>query len=200
MSPVLISLGVYLIIAAVVGGLANGMALYVFFTNKNLRSPTNTFIIGLLVCDLCMCVICIPLPAASNIAQNWMFNWSGCVFHAFTVYFFGLSNMYILTAISVDRFIIIAKPLYAAKINYRVVSLALFTCYFFGFLWSSMPLFGWSSFAYEGAGTSCVISYDDHDMSAFSYNVAISINCFFIPVIVMVVCYCYIFSTVSRRH
>ncbi|CAG2250420.1 OPN3 [Mytilus edulis] len=176
---ILTSLGVYLTIAIVIGTLANGSALYVFLTNKQLRSPTNMFIISLLICDFLMCTVGAPLPAASNFAHRWLWGWSGCVFHGFSVYILGLSNLYILTAISVDRYIIIAKPLQASKINHRVVGISVFLCYFFGFVWSFLPLVGWSEYVFEGAGTACGISYDYNSASAFTYNIAIFINCVF---------------------
>ncbi|XP_076074684.1 visual pigment-like receptor peropsin isoform X2 [Mytilus galloprovincialis] len=197
LSPlILTSLGVYLTIAIVIGTLANGSALYVFFTNKQLRSPTNMFIISLLICDFLMCTVGAPLPAASNFAHRWLWGWSGCVFHGFTVYILGLTNLYILTAISVDRYIIIAKPLQASKINHRVVGISVFLCYFFGFVWSFLPLVGWSEYVFEGAGTACGISYDYNSASAFSYNIAIFINCYWIPIFIMIYCYYYVFMTI----
>lgn len=199
LSPVTFTcIGVYLALAGIVGAVASGIALFIFFSNKNLQSPTNTFIIGLLFSDMLMCLIGVPLPAASNLAHRWLFGWYGCVFNGFTVYFLGLSNLYILAAISVDRYLVISKPLQAVYINHKVARISLFVCYFFGFLWSSFPFFGWSSFAYEGAGTSCAISYDYYDSSAFSYNITICFNCFIIPIIIMLICYYNVFRTVSN--
>lgn len=197
-SPIILtSLGIYLTTAGVIGGVTNGAALYIFFTNKHLRSPTNLFIIGLLACDFLMCTVGIPPPASSNLANRWLWGWTGCVLHGFSVYFLGLSNLYILAAISVDRYIVIAKPLQASNINYRVVSLALFLCYFFGFFWSAVPFVGWSSYAFEGAGTACSVSYDYNDPSAFSYNIAIFFNCYLIPIFIMVYSYYFVYMTVS---
>ncbi|CAC5402365.1 OPN4 [Mytilus coruscus] len=197
LSPlILTSLGIYLTIAIVIGTLANGSALYVFLTNKQLRSPTNMFIISLITCDFLMCTVGAPLPAASNFAHRWLWGWSGCVFHGFTVYVLGLSNLYILAAISVDRYIIIAKPLQAHKINHRVVGISVFLCYFFGFFWSFMPVVGWSEYAFEGAGTACGILYDYNNASAFSYNIAIFINCYWIPIFIMIYSYYYVFMTI----
>ena len=191
------SFGIYLSTAVIIGSIANGTALFVFFSNKHLRSPTNVFIIGLLTSDFLMCTVATPFPAISNFAGRWLFGWSGCVFHGFAAYVLGLSNLYILSAIAVDRYIVIAKPLQAANINFRVANLSVCMCYLFGLLWSSVPFFGWSSYVFEGAGLSCAISYEYTDPYAFSYSIAIFINCYLIPIFVMLYSYYFVYMTVS---
>ncbi|KAL8567470.1 hypothetical protein ACOMHN_010061 [Nucella lapillus] len=42
----------------------------------------------------------------------------------FMVYFLGMTSMYILCAISVDRYVVIAKPLLGAKITHKIRSMS----------------------------------------------------------------------------
>lgn len=53
-------LGGYLSVAGLFGLIANGASLFVLYRRTCLRSPTNTFIVGLLCTDLAMCLFEIP--------------------------------------------------------------------------------------------------------------------------------------------
>ncbi|GFO42778.1 melanopsin [Plakobranchus ocellatus] len=62
----------------------------------------------------------VPLTMTSAWAHRWLWGDATAAFEGFLVYFLGLSSMYILMAIAVDRYIAISKPLLGAKITKRM--------------------------------------------------------------------------------
>ena len=190
--------GVILVLTAVLGILFNTTGLYVFAKNKQLQSPTNLFIVALLVCDLSMAVLGVPLSASAAFYGSWYAGPDWCTWEGFIVYLFGLSALYILTAISVDRYIVIVKPLKSSIVTKRVAMGAISVCYAGGTFWAILPLVGWSSYGLEAAGFYCGLSYTDRSLGNTTYIVAIFIFCFTIPIMIMAYCYFFVYMTVCR--
>ena len=59
-------LGVWLFMDIIIGITLNGLVLHLFASHKDLRSPTNGFIISIAMCDFLACVLEIPLPMIAN--------------------------------------------------------------------------------------------------------------------------------------
>ncbi|XP_033748186.1 visual pigment-like receptor peropsin [Pecten maximus] len=189
-------IGGLLVITMLVGICTNSFGILIFVKHKHLRSPTNLFIASLALCDLLMLVTATPLPMASSFAHRWVWGYAGCVFEGFLVYFLGLTSLYLLCAISVDRYIVIALPLKNAMVNQRVAKFSIMGCYVLGFFWAMLPLLGWNSYQLEGLMTSCSVLWDTSNPKDYSYNVVIFFTCFVFPVIVMCYCYYQVYRTV----
>lgn len=189
--------GLFLLFVGIFGFVENIMVLYTFYKSKQIRSPTNMFIIGLALGDLAMATLGNPLATTSGLNGSWFAGEFFCYWEGFVVYTFGLTEMYLLTAISIDRYIVIAKPLKSAMITKRVAALAVAACFGFGFFWSIFPFFGWSSYGLEAAGIYCGLLWEDKSLSTTTYVVTISIFCFFLPFGAMIYCYFQIYMTVS---
>ncbi|XP_053393178.1 visual pigment-like receptor peropsin [Mercenaria mercenaria] len=174
------------------------MVLFTFYKSKQLRSPTNIFIIGLAISDLSMAALGNPLATTSGLNGSWFAGRFFCYWEGFVVYTFGLTEMYLLTAISMDRYVVIAKPLKSAMITKRVAVLGVVACFAFGVLWSIFPFFGWSSYGLEAAGIYCGLLWEDKSLSTTSYVVTISIFCFFLPFGTMIYCYYQIYMTIRN--
>jgi hypothetical protein len=85
------------------------------------------------------------------------------------------------------RFIIIYKPHSLKQINNTHIAVVVASCLFLGLLWAVFPLVGWSYYALEGAQTSCSVKYDKRDLNVMSYNMAMFLFVFFIPLIAIVI-------------
>ena len=188
--------GVVLLFTGVLGILFNSTGLYVFARNKQLQSATNLFIVALLMCDLSMAVFGAPLAISAALYGSWFAGPVWCTWEGFIVYFFGLSALYLLTAISVDRYIVIVKPLKSKIVTKRVAVAAIGACYGGAALWAILPLVGWSSYGLEAIGVYCGLNYRDRSLGNTSYIVAMFVFCFAIPIIIMAYCYFYVYMTV----
>lgn len=190
-------IGIFLLFVGVFGLTENILVLYTFYKSKQLRSATNFFVIGLAICDLCMSALANPLAISSALHGSWLHGHFFCYWEGFIVYTFGMSELYLLTAISIDRYIVITRPFQAAFITKRVAFASVLGCFGLGVLWSIFPFVGWSSYGLEASGVYCGLLWKDTSLSNTSYVVSITIFCFLLPFGVMIYCYFHIYMTVS---
>ncbi|KAL8561006.1 hypothetical protein ACOMHN_050086 [Nucella lapillus] len=206
-TPLRISASGYTVVAVmlstvwVLGTLFNAVSLCVFACHKKLHSPTNMFVMALNLCDLCMSFLGTFMAMTSAWKKEWLYGDPGCVFEAFTVYFLGLTSMYLLSAISLDRYIIIAKPLEGPCITHKVAGAGIGACCFGGLLWASLPLVGWNRYVLEGGGISCSVDWENahhphHHALHSSYIFTIFVFAFLLPLGVMAFSYYHVYMTV----
>jgi hypothetical protein len=180
-------LGGYLSVAGLFGLITDGASLFVFYRHTRLRSPTNTFIVGLLCTDLAMCLLEIPFVTSILYTGRLLWKFKLCVLRGELSYFCGLSNMYILAAISLNRYLLITKPLRFRVMKYKTVTgiVSLTSCYIFGLLWSMVPFSGWTRYEYENVhiGLTCSPAYDSTDHIVLSYNIMVFGFCFLFSIL-----------------
>lgn len=75
----------------------------------------------------------------------------GCKMYAFCGALFGITSMINLLAISIDRYIVITKPLQAIHLSSkRRTTVAILMVWLYSLAWSLAPLVGWSEFPLRG--------------------------------------------------
>lgn len=190
--------GATLTLTWVLGTLGNATCLAVFTLHKRLRSPTNMFVMSLNTSDLLMSSVACFFCLSSAWRGGWLYGHAGCTFEGFLVYLLGMTSMYSLAAISLDRYIVIAKPLLGPRITPRVAGGSIALCWLGGFLWAALPLVGWNEYRLEGGGISCSVVWESTSTLYTSYIWAIFFFCFLLPVGVMFFSYYHIFMTVSN--
>ena len=112
-----------------------------------------------------------------------MFGRAGCVLTAFTMYFIGCSSIFLMCAISNERLLIVNKSNNQSKFDRQFCARVLSYCLFGGLFWSVMPLLGWSEYALEGAQTTCSVEWNKRTANVLSYNIAIFVFVFFVPLV-----------------
>ena len=80
-----------------------------------------------------------------------MFKRIGCVLSAFQMYFYGCVGVYLMVAISIERFLIFknSTSVPRASLSLKSTFWILLACILFGLLWPVLPLFGWSYYSLE---------------------------------------------------
>ena len=198
------TVAVLMSLTGLTGTFFNGVAIVIFVKNKHLRTPTNSFVMALCVCDFFMCVIGVPIPTVYAWRRTAIESHAICIVDGFAVFFLALSSMYIHAAISVDRYVVNVRPLASFLVTQRVASLAIGVCFLVGLFWTVMPLLGWNRYTREGIGVACSISWQSgDDASKASYIFAVFVFCLILPLVVMVFCYGNIYRTVGSlgtRH
>ncbi|XP_061181086.1 rhodopsin-like [Saccostrea echinata] len=195
--PLYYTIGTGLLFVVMIGPFMSITSLVVFAKNKHLQSPTNIFVISLLVGDAGMsCGAFISMTANFNRYYFWGDN--VCTFEGFWLYLMGLTNLYTHAGIAYDRYIMIAKPLQANKITMRLAVVVVLVIWFQGFCWAAFPFFGWGKITYEPARTSCAVEWDSKELGSASYNIAITIWSLLIPLAVIFFSYYRVMMTI--RH
>ena len=154
-------IGLYCIVTMVAGIIFNSLLLWILLYFKEFRTSINSFMIALSVINLIGCFFEFPFVIISNLSCKWTFKKIGCILSGFVMYFIGCTSIYLMAAISFERFYIIHKPMSVRTINKRLTTGAIIACGLFGAFWSAMPVFGWSYYSLEGALTSCSVEWHE---------------------------------------
>uniref|UniRef100_A0A3Q0R518 Opsin 4 n=1 Tax=Amphilophus citrinellus TaxID=61819 RepID=A0A3Q0R518_AMPCI len=193
------TIGVVILAVGITGLLGNFLVIYAFCRSRSLRTPSNIFIINLAVTDFLMCLTQTPIFFITSMHKHWIFGKKGCELYAFCGALFGICSMMTLMVIAVDRYVVITRPLASLGVMSRkkaFTTVAAAWVYSMG--WSLPPFFGWSAYVPEGLMTSCSWDYMTFTPSVRSYTMLLFIFVFFIPLFVIIFCYCCIFRAI--RH
>ncbi|CAB1352891.1 unnamed protein product [Coregonus sp. 'balchen'] len=135
----------FVVVIGAVGVGGNALVMYAFFSNKKLRTPPNYFIMNLAVSDFLMAITQSPIFFVNCLYKEWVFGETGCKMYAFCGALFGITSMINLLAISIDRYIVITKPLQALHwTSKRRTSVVIVIVWLYSLAWSLAPLLGWN--------------------------------------------------------
>ncbi|XP_078692616.1 cholecystokinin receptor type A-like [Branchiostoma floridae x Branchiostoma belcheri] len=94
-----------------VGVVVNFLVLYVILTEKHMHSVANVYIVNLAVCDLLVLFFCIPMNMGREIYRNYIYGEVICKLFPYMQAVAVSSSVLSHTAISLDRYYVICKPL-----------------------------------------------------------------------------------------
>ncbi|KAM4635136.1 opsin 4xa [Polymixia lowei] len=189
----------FVLVIGAVGVTGNALVMYAFSCNKKLRTPPNYFIMNLAVSDFLMAITQSPIFFVNSVYKEWIFGETGCKMYAFCGALFGITSMINLLAISVDRYIVITKPLQAIQwTSKRRTSVIIVLVWLYSLAWSLAPLLGWSSYIPEGLMTSCTWDYVTSTPANKSYTLMLCCFVFFIPLGIISYCYLCMFLAIRR--
>ncbi|XP_069486662.1 melanopsin-like isoform X2 [Ambystoma mexicanum] len=194
---VLYTIGSCVLIIGSVGVIGNLLVLYAFYSNKRLRTPPNYFIMNLAVSDFLMSATQAPICFLNSLHKKWILGEIGCDLYAFCGALFGITSMMTLLAISIDRYLVITKPLQSIRWSSKKrTSQIIVLVWLYSLVWSLAPLFGWSSYVPEGLMISCTWDYTNASSSNRSYTMMLCCFVFFIPLIIISHCYLFMFLAI----
>ncbi|KAJ8408627.1 hypothetical protein AAFF_G00252620 [Aldrovandia affinis] len=189
----------FVLVIGTVGVAGNALVMYAFYSNKKLRSLPNYFIMNLAVSDFLMAITQSPIFFINCLYKEWVFGELGCKLYAFCGALFGITSMINLLAISIDRYMVITKPLQAIQwTSKRRTSLAILLVWLYSLAWSLAPLLGWSSYIPEGLMTSCTWDYVTSTAANKSYTLMLCCFVFFMPLAIISYCYLFMFLAIRR--
>ncbi|XP_054680510.1 melanopsin-like [Grus americana] len=196
---VLYTVGTCVLIIGSIGIIGNLLVLYAFYSNKKLRTPQNYFIMNLAVSDFLMSASQAPMCFVNSLHREWILGDIGCDLYAFCGALFGITSMMTLLAISVDRYLVITKPLRSIQWTSKQRTVQIIAVvWLYSLAWSVAPLFGWSSYVPEGLMISCTWDYVTYSPANRSYTMILCCCVFFIPLIIIFHCYLFMFLAIRR--
>uniref|UniRef100_A0A8C6M4Y7 Opsin 4b n=1 Tax=Nothobranchius furzeri TaxID=105023 RepID=A0A8C6M4Y7_NOTFU len=193
------TIGVVILAVGITGMLGNFLVIYAFSRSRSLRTPSNVFIINLAVTDFLMCLTQTPIFFITSMHKQWIFGKKGCELYAFCGALFGICSMMTLMVIAVDRYVVITRPLASlGAMSHKKAFGFVAVAWIYSMGWSLPPFFGWSAYVPEGLMTSCSWDYMTFTPSVRSYTMLLFTFVFFIPLFIIIFCYCRIFRAI--RH
>nr|BAX02590.1 melanopsin [Trichiurus lepturus] len=190
---------VFVFVIGTLGVTGNALVIFAVYSNKSLRNLPNYFIVNLAVSDFLMAFTQSPIFFINCLNKEWVFGEMGCKMYAFCGAFFGITSMINLLAITIDRYVVITKPLQAIHwSSKRRTKMAILMVWLYSFAWSVAPLLGWSSYIPEGLMTSCTWDYVTYTKSNRSYTMMLCCFVFFIPLGIIFYCYIVMFLAIRK--
>ena len=173
--------GTVMVIVMVLGILENLTIIYTYITFRKIRTVENLFIAGIATSDIGQAILGVPFVVLSSFSKQWIFGSSACQYYAFITTFLGISQVAMLTSLSLDRYFIIVRCDRKLSKSFCVCSLTIVTSFLFGLCWALGPLLGWSSYEEEIKGIACSVSWEIKDTNHFSYTISLFTFGWFIP-------------------
>ena len=104
----------------------------------------------------------------------------------FSVTFLGLVSISHLVVLAIDQYISISKPFLAEKLYSRAIYAILISmvCWLYAFFWAVLPVFGISSYSFEGKDR-CSVNWKGKFVQDVTYIALLFIFCYLLPVISM---------------
>ncbi|KAG7223436.1 hypothetical protein INR49_015539 [Caranx melampygus] len=190
---------IFVFVIGTLGVIGNALVMFAIYSNKKLRNLPNYFIMNLAVSDFLMAFTQSPIFFINCLYKEWVFGEMGCKMYAFCGALFGIASMINLLAISIDRYLVITKPLQAIHWNSkRRTALAILMVWLYSLAWSLAPLVGWSSYIPEGLMTSCTWDYVTYTLANRSYTMMLCCFVFFIPLGIIFYCYLLMFLAIRK--
>ncbi|CAF0751637.1 unnamed protein product [Adineta ricciae] len=181
-------IGSYLCFVFLCGVVLNGIILTIHLENRKRRSPIEVFILALCFSNLAAAILGIPLPLTSNLACRWLYGKYLCYYEGFVAYFVGMVGLYLLTSLSLNRYWMIVTPHREYLLTFQTAYISVVLSVLGGLFWATTPMFGWNNYTLEGVLTSCSICWQARTVNVISYNVAMFIFAYVLPLFIMAYC------------
>ena len=116
--------------------------------NSKLRTRTNMFILNLACADLGVALLCMPFSIITCFTRDWIFGNILCQLNGFMNIVFEASSLFTLTAISIEKYFFIVKPM-TAVITTRVAFTMVATTWITALALATIPLTSFITFEFK---------------------------------------------------
>lgn len=124
-----------------------------------------------------------------------------CVFYGFCGATFGLLSINTIAAVALDRFVVIARSqLVQSRPSSKLGAGLIIAAWVNSLVWALPPTLGWNRYILEGYQTTCSFDYLTHTTKDISLVLGMFVFAFVVPLLVIIVCYGYIFSVVYKHE
>ncbi|XP_062058118.1 olfactory receptor 6C75 [Lepus europaeus] len=126
---------VFLLITYVLSVTGNLIIITLTLSDPHLQTPMYFFLRNFSFLEISFTSVCIPRFLVTIVTGDRTISYSGCVAQLFFFIFLGVTEFYLLAAMSYDRYVAICKPLhYTTIMSSRVCVLLVFSSWLAGFL------------------------------------------------------------------
>ncbi|XP_038057627.1 pyrokinin-1 receptor-like [Patiria miniata] len=168
----------------------NLLVIYVIVRNRSMHTVTNFFLLNLAVSDLLVTLCCIIPTLMYFIQVSWTLGAFICKAHKATITMTTTASVFMLTAISMERYIVILYPFQTKRVLtvQRLVGVV-------GVIWwlsiiISLPMFLSYDLvpAYE-ENVYCGAHYHFVENGAQAHGIVMVVVCYLVPLLIMLVLY-----------
>ncbi|XP_037702100.1 olfactory receptor 6C75 [Choloepus didactylus] len=126
---------IFLLLTYLLSMTGNLIIITLTFSDPHLQTPMYFFLCNFSLLEISFTSVCIPRFLVTIVTGDRTISYSGCVAQLFFFIFLGVTEFYLLAAMSYDRYVAICKPLhYTTIMSNRVCTLLVFSSWLAGFL------------------------------------------------------------------
>ncbi|XP_072287140.1 pinopsin-like [Pyxicephalus adspersus] len=178
------------------GSLYNSLVLLIFVKFEAVRTPINMILLNISISDLLVCLFGTPFSFAASVSGGWLIGHQGCKWYGFCNSLFGIVSLVSLSMLSYERYLTVLKCQKVDASNYRKAWLCIIGSWLYSLLWTTPPLFGWSSYGLESSGTTCSVVWHSKSQNNVSYIVCLFLFCLVLPLLLMIFSYGHIVKVI----
>ncbi|XP_055342153.1 beta-2 adrenergic receptor-like [Paramacrobiotus metropolitanus] len=189
-------LGTLYALNIIISFLGNAMVIIAVTTTHKLKTITNYLLMSLAVADLTVTVLVMPYALVYDIVGTWHFGQTFCLFWMSWDVMCCTASLQHLCAVSVDRYLAIHDPLhYYERMSSRKAVVIVIVIWINSSCISFMPIFmGWyRKLNHETPVGQCFLNIN------MTYAVISATVSFYIPFIIMAICYLKILSIALQQ-
>ncbi|KAK8375794.1 hypothetical protein O3P69_008503 [Scylla paramamosain] len=190
--------GLFLIITPV-ACIGNIAIIFLYCRCRRLQSSSNLLVMNLAMADLLM-MSKAPIFIVNSFAQRPYTGRLGCEIYGFVSLVAGLSAIWFLTAISLDRYRVVRlsiTPRMSSKSQTRVV---VWVVWVTSVVMATIPLLGWNRYVPEGVLSGCTVDYLSERWLDRSYVFLLLLVAWTVPMAAVLFSYMYIVFRVRRSR
>ena len=154
-------------------------------------SNKDHIIISLAIADLLQTIIAYPYLLTDYDLSTNDEPTPQCVMSAFIATITVITSIAHFVAFFLKFYIAIEFPFKTEELEKRWFGGLIFIipCWIYGVVWAIFPIFGWSSYGKEtDTGYRCGLNFRTHTANVISYNIALVIASFIIPITIALIC------------
>lgn len=138
------ALGIVMLVAI----FGNMTLIVTIYRTASLRTRTNMFILNQACADVGVALLCMPFSIVTCFTRDWVLGDGLCQVNGFMYILFEASSLFTLTAISIEKYFSIVKPL-AVVITTRLTWIMISMTWFAALVLATIPLTGFITFVYK---------------------------------------------------
>uniref|UniRef100_A0A8D2KUR8 Probable G-protein coupled receptor 33 n=1 Tax=Varanus komodoensis TaxID=61221 RepID=A0A8D2KUR8_VARKO len=198
------ALGVFMLVSFLVGITLNGLLLWLLWAKMD-RTVNILWFLHLTLSYLISCC-CLPFFGISTFYSQWVFDNFSCKLGNFSITMAMFTTVYLLTIISLDRYLLICHPMWSQR--HRTIPRVrwIIAAVWVTSLFLSSPYLAFASIkTVKGSKVHCVIDYalisnwDKHAVY-LSFFVIRSLLAFLIPFFIIMGCYCLMCKEIKKKR
>ena len=178
--------------------MGNVVICYVVFRNRRMWTEMNMFLVNLAIGDIAMIFLSMTSPLETAIIRQWTFGRGPvCQLNAFFNSVLFCNTIFTHTAISIDRFLAVVKPM-EKTMTRRKAFFSIMGVWMFSVAISLGPMLGWGRNDYNGSTLQCGFGFPKNKYESL-YVICLAVFAFLLPLIIMSYAYIRIYLVV-RNH
>ncbi|XP_070186868.1 allatostatin-A receptor-like [Littorina saxatilis] len=201
----------FYVLAMLLDVIGNSLVIFIVAASKKMRTPTNVLLVNLAVADLLIGVVCMWVHLGDSITQDWPFGLGICKVNMFAQVTLITTSVLTLTVLSIGRFLAIVFPLrrggWTLKMTWPIIFVIwVIAC---GIASPQLHVRHLEEYRFRNRHViKCTEVWDEVYLneqcdewkpSEMIYHLFVSVVMFFVPIVVMIVCYSVISVSLLTR-